>query len=173
MAGMAWGRGESPVTEALPFLVPALALLAALLLGCATPAPIYRLDPRAGDVIWVAGRASLQQELGGIRVAAAFEQQHGDMFGVRIEIQNGTEERLEVGPRTISYSACSAISVSSCTASRKVINPEKVLASIDEKQSMDRAAAANSQAVLGTLVLLSAVGDVATIASGHADRVFS
>ena len=50
-----------------------------------------------------------------------------------------------------------------------MVDPEAVLARIDEKQSIDRAAATNSQAALGTLVMLSAVTDVAAVASGQAD----
>ena len=162
-------RVDSPSLWALTFSIPALAFLCALLFGCATPQPIYRLEPNTRDVVWVSGRASLQQERAGIRVAAAFDQQHGDTYGVRVEIYNGSEERLEVGPHKIWFSSCSSAAVETCTTSLKVIDPERVLASLDAKQSVDRAAATNSQAVLGTLVLLSAVGDVAKVASGRAD----
>ena len=167
---MASNRVDSPYALALTFSIPALVFIAALLFGCATPAPIYRLDPRAPDVIWVGGRASVQQERAGIRVATAFERQQGDTLALRVEIQNGTEARLEVGPQTIWHSPCASPSVGSCRSSEKVIDPEAVLARIDEKQSVDRAAASNSQVALGTLVLLSAVADTAAIASGQADR---
>jgi hypothetical protein len=50
-----------------------------------------------------------------------------------------------------------------------VVDPEAVLAAIDEKESADRAAASNSQAALGALVMLSVVGDAANAASGRAD----
>lgn len=166
---MASNRVDSAYGLALTFSIPALVFIAALLFGCATPAPIYRLDPRAPDVIWVGGRASVQQERGGIRVATAFERQQGDSLALRVEIQNGTESRLEVGPQKIWHSPCSSPSVGSCRSSEKVIDPEAVLARIDEKQSIDRAAASNSQAALGTLVMLSAVADVASVASGRAD----
>ena len=167
---MASNRVDSSYTWALTFSIPALVFIAALLFGCATPAPIYRLDPRAPDVIWVGGRASVLQERGGIRVATAFERQQGDSLALRVEIHNGTESRLEVGPQKIWHSPCSSPSVESCRSSEKVIDPEAVLARIDEKQSVDRAAASNSQAALGTLVILSAVTDTAAIASGRSDR---
>ena len=61
---MASNRVDSSYAWALTFSIPALVFIAALLFGCATPAPIYRLDPRAPDVIWVGGRASVQQENG-------------------------------------------------------------------------------------------------------------
>jgi len=166
---MASNRVDSPYGWALTFSIPALVFIAALLFGCATPAPIYRLDPRAADVIWVGGRASVQQERGGIRVATAFERQQGDSLALRVEIQNGTESRLEVGPQKIWHSPCSSPAVETCRSSETVVDPEAVLARIDEKQSIDRAAATNSQAALGTLVMLSAVTDVAAVASGHAD----
>jgi hypothetical protein len=154
---------------AWPFWIPAVVFLGALLFGCATPSPIYRLEPLSNDVIWVNGRAALQQESGGIRVATAFEHQDGDRLGVRIEIQNGSDQRIEIGPQEIWYSACTGKAVESCTSSVRVVDPEQVLASLDEKESRDTAAAANSQAALGALVLLSAAVDVATIASGKAD----
>jgi hypothetical protein len=167
---MASDRIDRPNLVALTFSIPALVFLAALLFGCATPQPIYRLEPSHKDVVWVGGRASVQQEREGIRVAAAFDQQHGDTYGMRVEIYNGSEERVEVGPQKIWFSQCTSLAVETCSSALKVIDPERVLASIDAKQSVDRAAAANSQAVLGTLVLLNAVGDAASIASGRADR---
>jgi hypothetical protein len=51
-----------------------------------------------------------------------------------------------------------------------VIDPERVLLALDETQSRERAKTINGQALLGTLVILNAVGDAATIASGRADR---
>jgi hypothetical protein len=162
-------RVDSPYSWALTFSIPALVFVMALLFGCATPAPIYRLDPRTPDVIWVGGRASVQQERGGIRVAAAFERQQGDSLALRVEIQNGSESRLEIGPQKMWHSPCSSPAVESCRSSERVIDPEAVLAKIDEKQSVDRAAASNSQAALGTLVILSAVTDAASVGSGTAD----
>jgi len=161
---------DRPNLWALTFSVPALVFLAALLFGCATPQPIYRLEPSSKDVVWTGGRASVQQEREGIRVAAAFDQQHGDSYGVRVEIFNGTEERLEVGPHKVWFSSCTSAAVETCSTSRRVIDPETVIASIDAKRSADRAAAANSQALLGTLVLLSVAGDVANVASGRRGR---
>jgi hypothetical protein len=161
---------DRPSLWALTFSVPALVFLAALLFGCATPQPIYRLEPNGKDVVWVSGRASMQQEREGIRVAAAFDQQHGDSYGIRVEVYNGTEERLEVGPQKIWFASCTSAAVETCTSSRKVIDPEGVIASIDAKRSVDRAAAENSQAALGTLLLLNAVGDVANIANRRSDR---
>jgi hypothetical protein len=51
-----------------------------------------------------------------------------------------------------------------------VIDPEEVLATLEVQVSREQADAANSAAFHGTLVILSAVADVATVASGHADR---
>jgi hypothetical protein len=169
-SGMASDRDDSPNRWALAFLIPALVFLAALLLGCATPRPIVRLEPNTQDIVWVGGRASVQQESEGIRVAAAFEQQRGDALGVRVEVHNGTEERLEVGPQKIWYSACTSPAVETCSPSRKVIDPEAMIAAIDEKRSVEVAEVHNSQARLGALVLLSAAGDIAQVASGRADR---
>ncbi len=159
---------ESP--WAWPFWIPAIVFLAALLFGCATPQPIYRLKPRGEDVTWVGGRAALQREIDGIRVAAAFDQQDGDRLGLRVEIHNGTEQPIEVGPQEIWFSACGTTAVETCTSSLKVVDPERVLAELDDKQARDTASATNRQVGLGALVLLSAVVDIATIGSGKADR---
>jgi hypothetical protein len=165
---MASNRVDSSYALALTFSIPALVFMMALLFGCAMPQPIYRLEPRAApDVIWVGGRASVQQERGGIRVATAFERQQGDALALRVEIQNGSESRLEIGPQKIWHSPCSSTAVESCRSSERVIDPEAVLARIDEKQSVDRAAATNSQVALGTMVLLSAVAETASVASGR------
>ena len=147
-----------------------LPILIATLAGCATPSPIYRLSPNGQDVIWVGGRGSLQKEIDGVRVATAFEHQDGNSLGMRLEIQNGTPDRLDVGPQDVTFSACATMNVATCAPAARAIDPEAVLAGLDERQSREVASGKNSQAFLGTLVILSAVGDIATIASGHADE---
>lgn len=143
-------------------------VLANALVGCATPAPLVRLTPKSADVIWVGGRASVQQETAGVRVASAFEHQDGRLLGLRVEIENHTAGRLDVGPQDITFTTCVDETVRSCAPTQRVIDPEQVLAGLDAAQSREAAANANSQAFLGTMVLLSAVGDVASVASGHA-----
>jgi hypothetical protein len=146
-----------------------MAVVFAALAGCATPGPIVRLDPRSHqDITWIGGRASMTQERVGIRVATAFEHQDGDALGVRLEVQNQTEGRLEIGPRQITFMTCPGPAPESCGLSRAVVDPEAVLAALDEKQSVDRANAINDQRFYTSMVLLSAVGDVASIANGRA-----
>jgi hypothetical protein len=137
-------------------------------LGCAMPAPIVRLDPAVSNVTWVAGRAVVEKESNGVRVAAAFERQEGCALGLRVEIQNGTSGRLEVGPSDVTFTACGGDALSTCSPTHLVTDPEQVLAKLAAAQSTRQADAANSQAFLGTLVMLNAVGDVASAASGHA-----
>jgi hypothetical protein len=138
--------------------------------GCATPGPIVRLYPNAGAVLWVAGRASVVREEGGIRVATAFEQQDGGAIGIRVEVENGTEANLDLDPREFTFTVCRNSGLDTCGLTQRVIDPEAVLASLDVRQSRERASASNSQGLLGALVLLSAVGDVATVGSRHADH---
>jgi hypothetical protein len=138
--------------------------------GCATPGPLVRLTPASPTVVWVAGRASVAQEEAGIRVAAAFDHQDGPTFGMRVEVQNTTEQNLDVNPHEFTFTTCRGSGVETCGATRRVVDPEEVLAALDERQSREQADAANSQAFLGTMVILSAVGDIASVASGHADR---
>jgi hypothetical protein len=152
-------------------LLPLLPVAYLLLLGCATPAPIVRLDPRgANGVVWVGGRASVAQEQAGIRVATAFEHQDGNALGLRLEIQNGTERALEVSPRGVTFMVCTAPGTESCSPSYPVIDPEAVLTALQEKQSRETAAAINDQRFYTSMVLLSAAGDIASIANGRGNH---
>jgi hypothetical protein len=151
------------------FLVP-LFVIAAAAASCATPAPLVRLYPGSEGVIWVAGRASLVREQDGVQVAVAFEHQDGGNLGLRVEIENGTDTQLDVDPSTFTFTDCRSMAVSSCGLTHRVIDPEEMLNALDVRQSREQAAASNSQAFLGTMVILSAVGDVASVASGHHDR---
>jgi len=155
---------------------PSLRILPAILIpiatsffGCATPGPLVRLYPSLPNVVWVSGRASMTREEGGIRVAAAFDHQDGPNLGVRVEVENTTDGLLDVDPSAFTFTTCGGTAVASCAPTQAIIDPERVLAALDERQSRERADAANSQTALGALVILSAVGDVATVASGHAD----
>jgi len=136
-------------------------------IGCATPMPLVRLKPDAPDVVWVGGRASVQKDTTGVRVAAAFEHQDGSNLALRVEIENRTTDRLDVSPQEMTYSVCSGLKPVTCRPSERVIDPEQVLAALDVAQSRSVADAANSQAFYGTLVLLSAAGDVASAAHGR------
>jgi hypothetical protein len=145
-------------------------VIATASLACATPAPLVRLHPKAGEVVWVSGRASVMRAERGVRVAVAFDHQDGAALGLRVEVENQTEANLNVDPREFRYTACRGVQPTSCAPAGQVIDPERVLLTLDERRSRERADAANGQAVLGTMVILSAVGDAATIASGRATR---
>lgn len=156
--------------RSLGLLVAFVTVIACAGGGCASPAPLVRLEPRsARAVTWVAGRAVLDGEKAGIRVATAFEQQQGELLGVRVEIQNASLSRIEVSPDDVVFLTCASASNESCGTPRTVVDPEDVLEELAASESRARADAANEQALYTGLVLLSAVGDVASIASGHAD----
>jgi len=138
-----------------------------VVVGCATPMPLIRLNPDTPDVVWVGGRASVQKDTTGVRVAAAFEHQDGANLALRVEIENRTTDRLEVSPQEITFSVCSGLAVTSCAPSQRVVDPEQVLTALAVVQSRGAAEASNTQALYGTLVLLSAVGDVASAAHGR------
>jgi hypothetical protein len=147
-----------------------LLVTAVLVAGCATPSPLVRLHPKSPDVVWVSGRATVIREDGGTRVAVAFEHQDGPNLGLHVEVENGTEGKLYVDPSEFTFTSCRTADLGSCDLTRRVVDPERVLLALDERQSRERADAANSQALLGTLVVLNAVGDVASVASGRADH---
>ncbi len=138
-----------------------------LAVGCAAPLPLVRLNPDSSDIVWVGGRASVQKEETGVRVATAFEHQDGPTLAVRVEIENRTADRLEVSPQEMTFSTCRSLAAATCSPSQRVFDPEQVLAALDVAQSRGVAEEANSQAFFGTLVLLSAVGDVASAAQGR------
>lgn len=144
-------------------------LVAAFVLGCAAPAPLVRLDPRGTrGFVWVAGRAVMEKEQGGVRVASAFEVQDGSLLALRLEIQNLTEGPIEVGPEGFTFMTCRTGDNGSCSGSYGVVDPEAMLARFDERQSLERAVAHNQQALDTTLFFLSAATDLAAIGSGRA-----
>jgi hypothetical protein len=154
-----------PIVLGLPGL---FAVVASSMLGCATPAPIVRLDPISNDVFWISGRAVVRQEDRGVRVAAAFQREAGKTLGVRVEIQNQTHRELDIDPaEAFSFISCKGTSESSCMKETFVIDPEEMLAGLDAKASRERAQAANDDGALGGLVLLGAVADTASLANPH------
>jgi len=137
-------------------------------IGCATPAPLFRLDPRSTRAIsWVAGRAVLEKELAGVRVVTSFEVQDGDFLALRIDVQNATGVPIDISPTDFSYMTCREADNGSCDGSYAVVDPEAMIADLDARQSRERADARNRQTFDTVLLLLSATADVATIASGH------
>jgi hypothetical protein len=164
---VSWGM---PPSIARPvFLVP-LFMIAAAAASCATPSPLVRLYPSSEDVIWVAGRAALVDEEDGVQVAVSFDHQYGHKLGLRVEVENRTNERIDVDPSTFKFTDCPSMAIESCKHARRVIDPERVLVELDAQESREQADAVNSQAFLGTVVILSAVGDVASAASSHGHR---
>jgi hypothetical protein len=157
-----------PIVRGLPGLPGLLAVLASSVLGCATPAPIVRLDPISSDVLWISGRPVVRQDERGVRVAAAFQREVGKTLGVRVEIQNETHRELDIDPaQAFSFISCKGASESSCMKETFVIDPEEMLAGLDQKASRERAQAANDDGALGGLVLLSAVTDTMSLADPH------
>src|SRR3954451_15945425 len=152
--------GDRPIVSVL------LAVVVASVLGCATPAPVVRLDPIANDVFWVSGRAAVKQEERGVRVAASFDRQVGTTLGVHVEIQNQTDRKLDIDPaQAFSFISCKGTGERSCANETFVIDPEEMIAGLDEKASRERAQAANDERALGGLVLLSAMTDTASLAA--------
>jgi hypothetical protein len=145
-------------------------VLAGALMGCATPGPLVTLSPANDAVVWIAGRASVSKEDTGVRVATAFDHQDGPNLGLRVEIENATEAPIELDPRNISFNVCESRHRETCAPAERAINPETVLAELAHAKASNEADAANGQALLGTLALLSVASDVAAIGSGNANH---
>lgn len=141
-------------------------VMALTVVGCATPAPLVSLRPVDSEVIWVAGRASVQKEAEDVRVATAFENQDGEMLAIRVEIDNQRDAKMDIDPARVVYITCTDRAASSCAKPRKVIDPERALRALDEQDSVNDAQAANNMAFHTPFLLLSVVGDVASVASG-------
>ena len=158
------------MNRSLRFMPLLVILVAGAAAGCATPARLVRLEPRTGkDIVWVAGRAVVAKEKDGIRVATAFERQDGQLLAIRLEVENSTSAPIEVSPSRFTFATCPTVNTESCVGAYSVVDPEEAIQALDERQSREAASAKNQAAFDTSMVLLSAVGDVATIASGHAD----
>ena len=143
-------------------------LLAGAATGCATPAPLVRLEPRdAADVVWVAGRAAIAAGRAGVRVATAFERQHDNVLGLRLEIENRTNAAFEVSPEDVTFTTCTGAAIETCSSPLRVTDPEATLQALDENQSREEASGKNQQVFATTLVLLSFAADVGSLASGR------
>jgi hypothetical protein len=133
--------------------------------GCVTPLPVVRLSPRTPDAIWVAGRSVVTYQQGGIRAAAAFDHQDGDTVAFRVEVENGSADRLEVDPKAMQFVACTG--ESACSPVERVADPEERLLALDAQRSTQKAQNANNQTTSAVLVFLSASADIAAAAGGH------
>jgi len=136
--------------------------------GCVTATPVARLQPRdAGHVTWVSGRAVTTQEEDDVHVAVAFETQNGRLLAVRVEIVNGSDDKLDIDPRDMAYRTCSAGLEQGCGEYVQVINPERMLAKLDARRARAEADDINNRAFLAPLLFVSAMGDVAGVATGQ------
>jgi hypothetical protein len=145
------------------------AVMAALSAGCvATPSPVVRLHPDSANPVWVAGRAVVGREVEGVRVAIAFDHVTDDHMGMRVEVQNNTAKRWDVDPTHMRCVYCET--EKNCSRRWAVADPETRLLELDQARSSQIAQATNDAALGATFLLLSALGDVASIASGKANR---
>jgi hypothetical protein len=146
-------------------LAAAFALLA-LSAGCATPAPVIRLAPRANDdVVWIAGRAAVTHEKQGVRVATAFERQDEHLLALRVEIQNFGAAPVEVDPDNMTYSTCTGTARETCRPADYVVDPEGKLFALDARRARERANARNDRNAAAPFMFLGMVADVATLGS--------
>lgn len=146
-----------------------VALLAGV--GCATPIPVVRLSLDNPGGIWVAGRETAVNDVAGVRVAAAFERGTEGVITFRVEVQNDSEQAVEVSPSQIWFTRCRGPVGLVCDSPVYVRDPERALASIDRDAAVARADAINSEGLTSGLLLLSAVADVASLAAGdHSAR---
>jgi hypothetical protein len=154
----------------LAYAVLAASLAAVSTSGCATPGPLIGLEPRnPGEVSWVDGRAILSKEKAGVRVSTTFERQRENAFAVRVLVENETQAPIEVTPDGVTFMTCTGLEASSCKGSWSVVDPEEMLASIEQADSRAQANASNASVFWGVLTAISVVGDAASLATDHGD----
>lgn len=118
---------------------------------------MVRLEPIGGNVFWVAGRPATAGQDRGVRVAAAFDQQVRSMLAVRVEIENETDHRVDVDPaKQFSFVSCRSASERSCAGETFVVDPEDVIAYLDQTASREQARATDDGRAAGALWLLTA-----------------
>ena len=147
-------------------LAAAFALLA-LSAGCATPAPVIRLAPRANDnVVWVSGRAAVTHEKQGLRVAAAFDRQDEHLLALRVEVDNFGAAPVEVDPDNMTYSTCTGTARATCRPADYVVDPLGKLFALDARRARERADAQNDRNAAAPFIFLGLVGDIDSLGSG-------
>jgi hypothetical protein len=144
-----------------------LVLAALVPVGCATPTPVVRLSPMTPGAVWVAGRSVEAQQRQGVRVAAAFDHQDGEAIVFRVEVANDGSKTVDVGPDAMTFNTRAH---NGWSAEALVADPEEMLANLDAAHGREVANAENDARLLTPLIFLSAVGDVASVASGQVDR---
>jgi len=136
--------------------------------GCATPQPIVHLNPTArGEPVWLAGRQVLTDEKDGTRVAATFEHQDGANLAFHVEVENASQRTLQLDPRAFSFAVCRSAGSDSCQPPERVVDPERILAELEQRRSIEIADAANDEKAQAALVILSVVGDLGSAGRGH------
>jgi hypothetical protein len=156
-------QGAQPILAAA-----ALWFLAAGAAGCAAPGPVVRLDAIGSSITWMRGHASLTKEAGGVKAVAGFHHQEGDQLVLHVMVENRGAEALDANPRDMSYTACTTEQLASCAPARYAVDPEAILASLELERSRQAADAGGAEAATTALLLLAAVADIGTIASGRA-----
>jgi hypothetical protein len=120
--------------------LPALAAIGALptlfAVGCVTPT-IVSLQPRDPGTIWIAGREVVSKEDTGVRVAVAFERENASTLAIGVEVENGTDQRLDIGPADVTYATCTGDAPQTCAPAAKVIDPEVVLDQLETQYAID------------------------------------
>ena len=137
--------------------------------GCVTPTAVVRLRMENPDSFWVAGRQTAVREVAGVRAAAAFERGAEGTLTLRLEVQNLTDQPVEVSPEAIWFNHCRSHDTLHCGPSTRVRDPERMLEDMDQSASNERAAATNEMAAGVALLLLDVVASTASAARGHHD----
>jgi len=144
----------------------ALALVLLVGVGCMAPTPVVRLRMESPGTFWVAGRQTAVRELEGVRAAAAFERGAEGTLTLRLEVQNLAETPVDVSPEAMWFNHCRTPDTLQCGPSTRVKDPERMLEDMDQSASNERAAAVNDMAAGVGLLLLGAVVETASAASG-------
>lgn len=139
--------------------------------GCITAKPILRLSPRAPEteIAWLGGVPIVGKAGQHSRVAVAFAHEQDGRLGLRVEVENRSEQTLLLDSRNFSYRICHWVQGKgeTCGPRTYVADPEAAIDAMDIQRRRDQAANENAEAFHTVMGLLSVTGQLASVASGN------
>ncbi|MCG5054475.1 MAG: hypothetical protein KA712_16040 [Myxococcales bacterium] len=129
--------------------------------GCATPSPVYRLEPLAAVDHWAQGRAVMKAASHDVEVALAYDGNRDGLLAFRLEVVNRGSEPLLVDPAGVTATRCVRRQTDLvCGLPLAFMNPEEHLLALELAQSEIQAHHENEQSWNTGLLFFSLVGDI-------------
>lgn len=149
------------------------AVISILVVSCATPQAVIRMNPLSQDVKWNYGQAYVSDTLNGIVVEAAFEKATHDYTIFNIAVVNLSNMSYLADPAYFTFEEQNNDSVSPTII--RALDPETMLLNIDKEMSQSEADAKNLAvgAAVATGALLATAAVVAVSSDNDDDVHYS